>query len=672
MTDGRKWYYMQKGERKGPVGDEQAVELVKNGSITPKTRVWVKEINAWADAGNTDLFTQSEDVELPPPDDDEPPEIEHADSDEETHPPFVEPAFTSRPEIPAQISQSVIEMRTESTSAKDGPVKKKTRTGFFIAVLVVLLALGALGQKDNPDTQNTAPSNASEQTPSTSLEPSSSGTKSSGISAISDEDFYAIYSDMDWKSLVKVEKVEEALKSGANVNAKNNNGGTALSWFTMFNNPEAVSLLLKYGADVNAKDNSGGTALMLANSNFNAVPAEEVVSLLLKHGADVNAKDNDGRTALMRICGSPEVISLLLKNGADVNAKDNDGRTALIHAILNNLTLLAESKVELLSMGWDDLHYVPTTEEVVSLLLKYGADINVKNEDGRTALMLAAGYDNLDEAVVIVSLLLENGADASAEDNDGRTALEIARDPKVISLLRQYEEKQPNRNAPLPQTAAELSKTGQQAFKIPPDRDLAHLSVSGNNVNVRAAPNMKGAVAFQVDDIDEFIAERAAVTDPSDKSKWHRLFFRIWGESGAGFLKTPLYISANFASVLPLTNSDKNELEWFRKGRPPLLSLEEDASLKYAEEIEYMRPYSLSRPIILLTAPESGAGKIDVARGTQILFVDGAGSLFGEHLDLNDERWIALIGANRKVLGWIRWAELADMLESGLLVDIVE
>jgi ankyrin repeat protein len=623
---------MQKGERKGPVGDEQAIELVKNGSITPKTRVWVKEINAWADAGNTDLFTQSEDIELPPPDGDEPPEIEHADSDEETPPSFVEPAVTSRSEIPAPISQSVIEMRTESTSAKDGPVKK-TRTGFYIAVFVVLFAVGALGQKDNPDTQNTAPSNASEQTPSAPLEPSSSGTKSSGISAISDEDFILLCLSGS------VRDVEEALKNGANVNAKDNETGiTALMFACLTNTPEVVSLLLKNGADVNAKDNKTGTTALILACGMN--PPEVV-----------------------------EVVSLLLKNGADVNAKNIGETTALAAAIMNaNPQVMSIISEKTRSSALNDIANMRDNPELVSLLLKNGADVNAKNGYGVTILMVAS----IGNSPEVVSLLLENGADINARSNDGRTVLEYASDPKVISLLRQYEEKQPNRNAPLPQTAAELSKTGQQAFKIPPDRDLAHLSVSGNNVNVRAAPNMEGAVAFQVDDIDEFIAERAAVTDPSDKSKWHRLFFRIWGESGAGFLKTPLYISAKFASVLPLTNSDKNELEWFRKGRPPLLSLEEDVSLKYAEEIEYMRPYSLSRPLILLTAPESGAGKIDVARGTQILFVDGAGSIFGEHLDLNDERWIALIGANRKVLGWIRWSELADMLERGLLADIVE
>ena len=54
-----------------------------------------------------------------------------------------------------------------------------------------------------------------------------------------------------------------------------------------------ISLLLQAGADVNAKDRDGNTALILA-----AAENPTVVSVLLKAGADVNAKDRDGNTAL--------------------------------------------------------------------------------------------------------------------------------------------------------------------------------------------------------------------------------------------------------------------------------------------------------------------------------------------------------------------------------------
>jgi ankyrin repeat protein len=58
--------------------------------------------------------------------------------------------------------------------------------------------------------------------------------------------------------------------------------------------------------------------------------------MLLKAGADVKAQDkNNGLTALMYAAETnqnPEVITTLLKSGADAKAKDNAGKTALDYA----------------------------------------------------------------------------------------------------------------------------------------------------------------------------------------------------------------------------------------------------------------------------------------------------------------------------------------------------
>lgn len=56
----------------------------------------------------------------------------------------------------------------------------------------------------------------------------------------------------------------------------------------------AIETLLKEGADINAKDNDGNTALILAASRCHY----ETVQLLTKAGCDVNAKNNDGNNAI--------------------------------------------------------------------------------------------------------------------------------------------------------------------------------------------------------------------------------------------------------------------------------------------------------------------------------------------------------------------------------------
>jgi uncharacterized protein len=91
----------------------------------------------------------------------------------------------------------------------------------------------------------------------------------------------------------------------------------------------AVQALLANGADVNAKDADGGTALMAACQKGH----REVVQALFAHGAtQVNAKTKySGVSALMEASenGHLDVVQALLEKGADVNTKSDDGRIAL-------------------------------------------------------------------------------------------------------------------------------------------------------------------------------------------------------------------------------------------------------------------------------------------------------------------------------------------------------
>jgi ankyrin repeat protein len=188
--------------------------------------------------------------------------------------------------------------------------------------------------------------------------------------------------------------VQDELNDGADVNAKDIFGWTVLmrasyGGYTYGRYAEVVKLILDKGADVNIKTNEGETALMAASSSGYA----EVVKLLLDKGADVNIKTSRGTTALITASsgGYAEVVKLLLDKGADVNMKTDEGITALMETSSGGY-----SKREIFGKA-------PTAAaereclEVVKLLLVKGADINVKNSKGETALMIAKdkGYKEI-------------------------------------------------------------------------------------------------------------------------------------------------------------------------------------------------------------------------------------------------------------------------------------
>ena len=95
---------------------------------------------------------------------------------------------------------------------------------------------------------------------------------------------------------------------------------------------QGVRAALAAGADVNARDEDGVTALMHAAYAGND-PA--VLKTLVASRAAVNLRDNNGRTALMRAAdgGNVEALTILSAAGAFVNAGDGGGVTALMRTV---------------------------------------------------------------------------------------------------------------------------------------------------------------------------------------------------------------------------------------------------------------------------------------------------------------------------------------------------
>ncbi|MEZ0225738.1 MAG: ankyrin repeat domain-containing protein [Alphaproteobacteria bacterium] len=127
-------------------------------------------------------------------------------------------------------------------------------------------------------------------------------------------------------------RVAGLLKGGADINATNATGATALTLAAQNGHKAVVSYLLSKGAGVNAiegaaKTNKAGmTALMHAAQQGHA----EIVKMLLEKGADTKVKTSLGQTALMLAAfkGKAPAVQALIDGGADVHEKDPGGLKA--------------------------------------------------------------------------------------------------------------------------------------------------------------------------------------------------------------------------------------------------------------------------------------------------------------------------------------------------------
>jgi ankyrin repeat protein len=269
---------------------------------------------------------------------------------------------------------------------------------------------------------------------------------------------------LHWAALNgNVEIAQMLLYAGANVKATTRIGSyTPLFMAAKTGNSKVVDALLTAGANANEKGTTGMNALMMAATSGDA----ECVRLLLEHGAYPNAKETErGQTALGYAASfnRPAAIQILLKHGADVNLGstiikptaaipklfDIQNAQAAASAAGSNGTANAQrgqrggggqgqpydAQAAAVANGADGvakgggnpkggltpLMYAARqgNMEAAQTLLDGGANLNARNGDDSTALLLATINAHFD----LAKFLVERGADVNIVSMDGATAL---------------------------------------------------------------------------------------------------------------------------------------------------------------------------------------------------------------------------------------------------------
>jgi uncharacterized protein len=189
-------------------------------------------------------------------------------------------------------------------------------------------------------------------------------------------------------------------------------GSTPLIQAAQANRVAVAQLLIEAGANVDAVNRQGETALSVAAFNANA----DLAQALIARKAAPDTIDATGKGVIVYAAarGAARIVEMLLDAGVDPNRRYRADLTALMWAA-----------------GHADNVAAAEGLRTVDLLLSRGAKIDLVDDRGRSALMIAASLDH----GAIAQALLAAGADRGLRDKAGKSAADLAAGAEVKTIV---------------------------------------------------------------------------------------------------------------------------------------------------------------------------------------------------------------------------------------------
>ncbi|MGX3009998.1 ankyrin repeat domain-containing protein [Helicobacter sp. 23-1044] len=204
-----------------------------------------------------------------------------------------------------------------------------------------------------------------------------------------------------------LQEARRLISQGANVNVDlcvgyddcMQSSSTPLELAVVNGNLEMVKFLVENGADVNF----GLGALKFALTEY-GYDSKEITRFLIQNGADISSISVfDIIDVLDRV--NTQMIDVLVANGVDIDKKNDEGKSILLY---------------LASLRWFD---------AIEPIIENGANVNLKDNKGNTALALVSRYLYDNEKyektqIDVIKSLIKHGADINAKDEFGKSALD--------------------------------------------------------------------------------------------------------------------------------------------------------------------------------------------------------------------------------------------------------